>query len=185
MSTLAQTLLTRMVNDPRDCHSIADMLRAGWAHDAEQLHSLIDTLERRLFVVKHSRGCYQATADARAWIAAGREIRSGQGAKPRNRAAGLPARIWAWLRIHRKGTLADILTDVAQADQTAAETNAYRYLQALEAAGHVRRMRGGKGAMRWLLINDTGRAAPVHRRASGVLHDPNTGERHALETGHA
>lgn len=173
MTTLAQTLLTRLVNDPRVCVTVAEMLFDGYAETEKQLHNVLDTLERRVFVVKQGRGCYEASADGRAWIAAGMEIKSGQGRHPRQKARGIAGMAWAWLRIHRKGRLEDILATVATADATGAERTLRRYLVALIAAGYVQRIRRGGGAARYLLVSDTGRAAPVHRRGNNTLYDQN------------
>jgi DNA-binding PadR family transcriptional regulator len=175
MTTLAQSLLTRLVNDPRGCVTVGEMLDDGYAASAPQLHSVLDTLERRLFVVKHSRGCYEPTADGRAWIAAGLDIQSGQGPKPRQIASGTAAMAWAWLRIHRKGTIDDMLAVIATQSGAATRATLYRYLAALEKSGHIKRLRRGGGHARYLLIGDSGRHAPVYRKASNVVFDANQG----------
>lgn len=173
MATLAQTLLTRMVNDPRVCVTVAEMLFDGYAETEKQLHNVLDTLERRVFVVKHSRGCYEPSADGRAWVAAGMEIQSGQGPRPRQKARGVAGQAWAWLRIHRKGRIEDMLSSIATATSTGAQATLYRYLAVLVAAGYVQRIRRGSGSSRYLLISDTGRHAPVYRRGNNTLYDAN------------
>ncbi len=173
MTTLSQSILTRLVADPRCCLTIAEMLFDGYAESEKQLHNVLDTLERRVFVVKHGRGCYEPTVDGRDWIAAGREIQPGQGKHRTATARGIPAAAWAWLRIHRKGRIEDMLASIATATQPAAEATLRRYLAALEAAAYVQRIRRGGGAGRYLLVSDTGRHAPVHRRGQCVVYDPN------------
>ena len=173
MTTLAQTVLTRLVADPRGCVNIAEMMFDGYAVTEKSLHSILDTLERRVFIVKHSRGCYEPTVDGRAWIAAGLEIQPGQGIKPRQKAKGVAAQAWAWLRIHRKGRIEDMLASIATASSAGAQATLYRYLAVLVSAGYVQRIRRGGGSARYILIINTGRYAPVYRRSSDTLYDAN------------
>lgn len=180
MTTLAQTLLTRLVSDPRGCVTVAEMLFDGYAETEKQLHNVLDTLERRVFVVKHSRGCYEPTVDGRAWIAAGLEIQPGQGPRPRQKAQGVAAAGWAWLRIHRKGRIEDMLSSIATASSTGAQATLYRYLAVLVSAGYVQRIRRGAGSARYLLVSDTGRHAPVYRRGNNALYDANLRQEIAL-----
>lgn len=174
MTTLAQSILTRLVADPRGCVTVSEMLFDGYAENEKQLHNVLDTLERRIFIVKAApRGCYEPSVDGRAWIAAGLEIQPGQAPKPRQKAGGIPAAAWAWLRIHRKGRVEDMLASIATHDQKAAGATLRRYLAALEGASYVQRIHRGRGAGRYLLVSDTGRHAPVHRRGTCTVYDPN------------
>jgi len=82
---------------------------------------------------------------------------------------------WQSMKIFRTFKLADI---VGTAD--IGEANAYRYIQALEAAGYLRqlgeRTRGRRGShVTWQLIRDTGPEAPVPL-ADGRVYDANRKE---------
>lgn len=135
------------------------------------------------------RGLYRLTR-------AGIEARAGDGASrpgPKGpltgeRKAGdtLRGRLWHALRISGKGTIPELLIAAGRGTERAAESNAARYLAALERAGIVTRLRrrargsrpGSNGHVQWLLVpdRDTGIAAPVHCPSRRQVRDPNTGE---------
>lgn len=179
MTTLAQSILTRLVADPRGCLTIAEMMFDGYADTDHKLHNVLELLLRRVFIVRTHRGCYEASVDGRNWVAAGREMVLG-GGHLHKRTRGIPAAAWAWLRIHRKGRIEDMLSSIATAATPGAEATLRRYLNALEAAAYVQRICRGGGFSRYLLVSDTGRHAPVHRRDKGVVYDPNLGSEIAL-----
>ncbi len=136
---------------------------------AHQLHILF-----HLGLVDVAGDAYGLTAEGLEWL--GNLRRPGQ--RRYGAAKGLPAAVWAWLRIHRKGTANDMLTVIGTADSAAG--NLRRYLRALVASGHLTPMQRGGVETRYLLTRDTGRAAPQHRRQSGAVYDPNTGETHPI-----
>lgn len=142
----------------------------------------------RGWIARRERGCFELTTTGREALAAGETITSGPRgtltqAEPRRpqRETGRD-RIWRAIRISRKVSLADIetLTGVSHA-------NAARMVWALERAGYLAPLRPepgtaptSNGFRRWLLIRDSGPAAPVYRSALGVVHDRNTGEDYAV-----
>lgn len=85
-----------------------------------------------------------------------------------------------------------LLSAITDGTQKSAGSNLSRYLKALERAGIVTRQaqrvpgkRSTFGAIRYCLVRNTGRMAPVYRITAGEVFDPNTGEVFRLEAGEA
>lgn len=103
---------------------------------------------------------------------------------PRSVTTGLRQRAWWVLRARGTVTLPMVLAAIADGTEKAASSNIGRYLRALERAGFVarasQRERGqaltSNGHVRYRLVRNNGRLAPVHRQSTGEVFDPNTGE---------
>lgn len=114
--------------------------------------------------------------------------RKGQ-TSPRTVTQGLRQRAW-WVMRRRIGfTLPELLQTLADGTERAAHSNLGRYLRALEKAGIVRREAErqpgaaitSNGHIRYQLIVNAGRNAPVFRAKSNAVFDPNSGVLYSLE----
>jgi hypothetical protein len=93
-------------------------------------------------------------------------------------------RAWRSMRIRRRFTIGDIVSDAARETEKDARNNATRYVWLLRRAGYVRamphRQQGtaltSNGFKVFALVQDTGPRAPIWRQAQAVLHDFNLGE---------
>ncbi len=105
----------------------------------------------------------------------------------RTKTIGLRQRAWWVMRRHRVFTLPDLLATVAEGMERDAEGNLGRWLRALVQAG-ILRVEGrarptsptSNGCLRYRLVVDGGRAAPVWRASTGEVYDPNTETVHAI-----
>lgn len=96
----------------------------------------------------------------------------------------LRERAWRSMRLRRRFTVPDLVSDAATEDDGQPADNIQRFLRSLRDAGYVvelpRRAEGAavtsNGFKRWMLAKDTGPRAPVYRPRSNRLHDFNTGE---------
>jgi hypothetical protein len=133
-----------------------------------------------------ANGVYGVTDAGRSAWRAGRKIRSGP-CRPHNGrrtpiAGTLQARLWKGLRQLKKATVPELLTMVAHDADRDPAGNARKYLRVLAAAGYVAAMKTrepgtaptSNGFKRFLLINDTGPAAPVWNPRKKTLRDGNT-----------
>lgn len=102
---------------------------------------------------------------------------------PRTVTLGLRQRAW-WVMRRRVGfTLQELLSTLADGSERDATGNLGKYLRALEKAGIVRReavRQAGSaltsnGHLRYRLVINEGRKAPVWRASSNSVYDPNSG----------
>lgn len=115
--------------------------------------------------------------------------RKGQ-ASPRTVTQGLRQRAW-WVMRKRGGfTLPDLLSTLADGTEHDAGGNLGKYLRALEKAGVVKREASrqagvaftSNGYLRYRLIINAGRKAPVWRAKSDTVYDPNSGIVYAMKS---
>lgn len=111
-------------------------------------------------------------------------MRRGQTA-PRTVTRGLRERAWWCMRRWGAFTLPELLSTVANGSERSADSNLRKYLRALACAGilvvdeqRVGIVKGStsNGLLRYRLVVNRGRRAPVWRAASRQVFDPNTGE---------
>lgn len=103
---------------------------------------------------------------------------------PRTVTTGLRQRAWWVLRARGTVTIPGVLSAIADGTEKAAASNIRRYFKALEYAGILTilpdRDRGkvatGQGFVRYRLVRNNGRMAPVVRQSMGEVFDPNTDE---------
>ena len=168
------------------CRTIADLADA-LDLTRRQVSDAAACLLRRDYLMRMSAGCYRLTDEGVAAAAAGEVIRSGpQGPRDRVRIAShsLRARAWRAMRVRRRFTLHDLISDAATAADRAPGDNIGHYLRALRASGYLtelpKRARGttltSNGFKRWMLVRDTGPLAPVALSKKAAVHDQNTGE---------
>lgn len=113
-------------------------------------------------------------------------MKAGQTA-PRTVTTGLRQRAWWVMRRHGVFTLPELLASVADGSERDAASNLGRWLRSLALAGILKpegRARPesptSNGALRYRLVNDLGRNAPVWRQGRREVFDPNSGGIHAL-----
>lgn len=139
------------------------------------------------------RGCFQLTA-------AGVEVQAGKvplKSGPRGQHTGqrkgcrstLRVRLWRAMRTAGKFSVPDLLMLAAKGSEKSAQSNAQRYLKALERAGYLHRLSArqkgtaltSNGFTRWTLLRDSGPDAPIIRLTTNndwEVYDPNTREVH-------
>lgn len=101
---------------------------------------------------------------------------------PRTVTGGLRQRAWWVIRKRGSFTLPELLATLADGSERDAASNLGKYLRALEKAGIVRREAGRQpgaaltspGHIRYRLIVNEGRKAPVWREKYNTVYDPNS-----------
>lgn len=101
---------------------------------------------------------------------------------PRTVSRGLRQQAWWVMRRRTSFTLQDLLATVANGTERDATSNMGRYLRALEKAGIIKReaerhagtAKTSNGHIKYRLITDGGRMAPVWRVQAREVYDPNT-----------
>jgi hypothetical protein len=177
---LAQNALVAIVRGNRHLGGIAEALGS----DRRALVKAIQQVKRRGLVQIDGRGAYTATAAGLDWVNSGREIKPGQGKRPRTATRGLRQRAWWVIRARKTVTLPELLSSLADGTEKNAANNLSGYLGPLVKAGFLvildKRQPGhlmtSPGHSRYQLRRDNGRLAPVVRQSERVVFDPNTGE---------
>lgn len=177
---LAQNALVEIVRGNGQLDGIAVAL----GRDRRAIVKAIQQVKRRGLAENHGRGAYTPTAEGIAWVNSGREIKAGQGKRPRTATSGLRQRAWWVIRARKTVTLPELLTSLADGTEKDAANNLSSYLGPLVNAGFLRiltsRQPGNaltsSGHRRYQVGRDNGRLAPVVRQTDRVVFDPNTGE---------
>lgn len=107
---------------------------------------------------------------------------------PRTVTIGLRQRAWWVMRKRISFTLAELLATLADGTERDAVSNLGKYVRALEKAGIVRReakRQAGSaltspGMLRYQLVVNTGRKAPVWRAKNNTVYDPNSKTVHPM-----
>lgn len=177
-------LLTRLSDGAcRTIEQLADDLDLT----RRQVSDAAAKLLRRGYLDRMAVGCYQLTEAGQAAAVAGEVITSkprGPSGKVNRKRNTLRQRAWTAMGVRRSFTVQDLICDAATPDDGNPTENIQRYVRSLAAAGYVketpRRARGtapsSNGFKVWVLVRNTGRAAPVVSTRRPVLHDFNTGE---------
>lgn len=104
--------------------------------------------------------------------------------RPRTKTRGVRERAWWVLRARGMASIRDLLTTIDTRGQKTAPEILYRYLRALALTGFLVAVDVKPGddrfSIRYRLIRNNGRKAPVHRVRSGEVFDPNDGQAYAL-----
>lgn len=111
---------------------------------------------------------------------------------PRRVTTGLRQRAWWVLRNRQECTLPQLLATLTDGTEKDAASNLGKYLNALCQAGIIKpaahRAPGtaptSHGHLRYLLIQDCGRAAPVWRTKSKTVYAPDLDTVYSLEVRH-
>lgn len=108
---------------------------------------------------------------------------------PRTVTLGLRQRAWWVMRRRISFTLPELLQTLADGTERDAKGNLGKYVRALEKAGIIRRegerqpgtALTSNGHLRYQLIVNDGRKAPVWRESSSSVYDPNSGKVYGME----
>lgn len=109
-------------------------------------------------------------------------MRAGQIA-PRKATKGLRQQAWWVMRRRVVFTVHELLATIATGTERDAESNIGRYVRMLEKVGMLK-IDGrtpptsvtSNGCIRYRVVIDNGRKAPVWRQRNGGVYDPNTGD---------
>lgn len=104
---------------------------------------------------------------------------------------GLRARAWWVMRRHGSFTLPELLATVAEGSERDAASNLRAWLRALARSGILvvegraaPELPTSNGCLRYRLVLDCGRAAPVWRQSRAEVYDPNSGAVYATRARH-
>lgn len=158
--------------------ALAEVTRLEGRDVAKACSSLVS----RGWIVRRERGCFELSESGRKAVTAGEIITSGptrpltQAEPRRPRRRTVRDKMWAAMRVLQKFRIADLQTMAG-----ASRDNAQRYVGALERTGYLIRLRPEPGSaptsngyQRWLLVRNSGPAAPVYRANAGDIYDRNT-----------
>lgn len=166
-----------------ECITEAQMATLS-GYNARSVEACCLKLREHGLLAKTERGCHKLTAAGRAAIEAGATLRSGpRGARTGHlvRKNTLRADAWTTMRRARKFTRDDVLMMVARSGHRDMTSNLGKYIRVLVRAGYLRalpRRETGltptsNGAVRYLVLRDTGPLAPTWCTSRGSLYDPN------------
>lgn len=161
-----------------------DALALALGHAKKVISHATQRLKRRGFITAETPGKYSVTEEGLRWITSGVSIKPGQSLKKRRKTRGLRARAWWVLRARGAASLVDLLHTLAGPNAAATANNLGKYLKALHWSGFLRPQErrqhtgtsGTIGYIRYTLVRDNGRLAPVERRKGKEVFDPNTNE---------
>lgn len=190
MSHRPSNRLLGLIGDAGDAGMTLAVLDASAELDRKCVRNAIEALKTRGLIEAIDHGLYRLTAAGRLARHYGLDIKPGPRGErgPKLHVNGLRARLWKAMRALHKFGLDDLLLRAANGDEAGARNNAVKYLNALERAGYLVRLRRrdpgiavtSNGFVRWLLIRSTGPRPPIWQAGKGQIHDPNTGAVHAL-----
>lgn len=182
--TTAQALLQELADGKRqNIGQLASALNAS----KRQVSDAAALLARRSLLTRPALGIYQLTEAGCDAAKTGVILTSGPKG-PRGKASlhrdTFRVRAWRSMRIRRRFTIGEIVSDAAHNTEKNARNNALRYVGLLRRAGYVRelprRQQGNaltsNGFKIFALIRDTGPQAPVWQQEKRAFHDFNTGE---------
>ncbi|MCV6583992.1 MAG: hypothetical protein OIF47_00510 [Marinibacterium sp.] len=171
----------------RTCQTI-DELRTTLEMNSRQISDAASGLIQRGFVERVEAGCFQLTAEGHTAVANGERITSGPNGPHKSqrspRQNTLRQRAWSAMRIRRRFSIPDLITDTALGDERGAANNLQRYVRSLRKAQVIRclpvRVPGtapsSPGFPQYTLVHDLGPVAPTLRRNGLVLFDHNSGQ---------
>ena len=165
-------------------------------YSAKQIENACQNLRRHAFIERTGKGCHRLTAAGKEAIETGYNLRGGprgpQQNGQRRRDRGMRQRIWNCLRMGKKVTIGDIAMLAVTGEERDPLSNIRKYLTGLKRAGYVLTLKREKplnptsnGSLRWVLISDTGPAAPVIRVSRQTVFDPNLEQEIAMARGEA
>lgn len=190
MSWIGKDILTAVAVLAKDSPCVTlDQLEGHTRLERSRIIDSADVLVKRGFINRSGRGCYQLTESGATTIETESALKSGpKGRMPRRKTWGLRQKAWLVIRNKRKFTLDDIKLTICKGDERNAHSNLSKYLRSLVQTGYLkilpRKVPGNSptsnGRQVYLLVNDTGRLAPVWRQACYSVFDPNTSEEHPV-----
>jgi hypothetical protein len=168
------------------CESLSQ--RTG--QTSRQIADNASLLVKRGLLKRIRPGCYEATKAGHQAIQEGNLLKSGPKAgMSRARSWGLRQKAWRLMRIRGKFSVSDLCQGICDGSEQFAESNLGKYLKALRLAGYItrlaRRQKGSaptsNGDYRYLLVRDSGPEAPVWRKKTNTVFDPNDGKEYVLD----
>ncbi|MBB4302320.1 putative transcriptional regulator of viral defense system [Rhodobium orientis] len=170
-----------------DCLTTAAMVEATGI-ERRAVATACGRLVTRGWINRRAVGCFELSEKGREAVEAGETITSGPAGPltqkvPRTRRRRtIRDKMWKTITTLQLFRLGDLETMAG-----ASNTNARKYVLALEKAGYLIRMRRepgtaptSNGFARWRLIHNTGPEAPVHRIGRREVYDRNTDETHKI-----
>jgi hypothetical protein len=168
---------------PRECITEADLVRLTGA-EARSVEMSCLLLRKHGLLTKTGRGCHRLTDAGRAAFEQGAKLRSGPQRPYTGRVVKtgtLRERAWLAIRTARKFTIDDLIMLAVRGGERGVYSNLRRYVRALELAGYLQRLPvrearsapTSNGAVRWMLVNNTGRLTPTWSPKHGTVYDPN------------
>jgi hypothetical protein len=191
MTWVTQQLLDAVAQaSPDDCIT-EDRMAELTGLTARQVENSALKLRQHGWMERVGPGCHRLTRAGRVAHEEGRRLTSGPKGPEhgyRQRDHGLRQRAWNVLRMGKKVTLDDVLLLVVEGSERDPKNNVGKYFRALAKVGYLHRQpireRGmsacSNGAIRWLLVRDTGPIAPTYRLRHDQVYDPNTEQVHDL-----
>lgn len=169
---------------PNECLNPSDLSSATGMSNRDVVKAVAGLI-RRGYATRVEAGCYELTSAGQEARDSGAPLKSGP-RKPltqpcrRRKEATFRQKIWRALRMKQKATIGELVETAGDGTERAAESNAGRYLAALERAGYVRRLRRqagtaptSNGFLRYQIVRNTGPDAPVVQKGGAALFDPN------------
>jgi predicted transcriptional regulator len=181
---LAQALLSELAT--AECQKTAELAQILNA-PKRKVSDAAGVLIGRGLITRPVIGTYRITEEGRRAHEAGVTISTG----PKGPHGTIPVhrdtfreRVWRSIRIRRRFTIGDVVSDATRDTEKDPRANAARYIRMLRYAGYLRelprRQQGSaptsNGFKVFALVRDTGPRAPVWRKTQRVLHDFNLGE---------
>lgn len=154
----------------------------------KSVRNAVDVLKERGLIESIALGRYRLTVAGRLAREYGTDIKPGPGPRGLSVARRFPrclrGKLWQAMRSTCKFSLDDLLLRSADGNESDARNNALKYVNALERAGYLIRMKRrqpgdaptSNGFVRWVLVRNSGPKAPIWQSSKGRLYDPNTGE---------
>ncbi|MFN3314325.1 MAG: hypothetical protein ACK46Q_12780 [Hyphomonas sp.] len=152
--------------------------------ERRQAVNAAQNLRQRQYLTAAPGGVLCLTETGQAALAAGEKISGSRQKTVRAIRDTFRERAWRSMRIRRRFTVGELVSDAARDDDAQPHDNARRYLARLAAAGFVKELPGrtashapgSNGHKRYMLIRNNGPKAPIWRAEANVVHDFNTGE---------
>lgn len=182
---LASTMVLRALASAAAGRDI-DALVAELDLNRRQITNATVKLLQKGLILRQRDGVLRLTEDGVAAAAEGTVIRGSRQKVSRSQRNTFRERAWRSMRVRRRFTISEVVSDAAGPDDRQPDDNARRYVSRLRQAGFVmelpRRAPGtalsSNGFKRFALVRNSGPRAPVWCGEKGTVHDFNTGEDH-------
>lgn len=185
MAWTAETLLALIgKHSPDECITEARLSELA-KYNAKQTENACRRLLKHGFIVRTGQGCHQLTQAGKDALAAGKQLHGGPlkghtGHKVKPNATR--QKIWNVLRKGEKVTVDDVVMLITEDGESNPRNNVSVYLRTLAKVGYIIKMPvrekalnlTSNGAIRWLLVNDTGPKAPTLEKNCTRVYDHNT-----------
>lgn len=158
-----------------------DELAGGLSFPRAALAGMLAALVLDGAVERVEQGCFRQSPNASPYAQLP-GVEPIMGDRRRRARAKIQLRLWRAIRMRLKFTVGDLIRLASKDGDRPISEAASHYVRCLARAGYLRplpRENGARAQKRWLLVRNTGAAAPVTLRtgASFCVVDPNTGER--------